>query len=416
MSGDRVVVVGGGAIGTSCAYYLAKSGFQVTLIDQDRQGAGATAGNCGLMAYSHILPLCAPGAVKKALKAIGWRNSAFSIKPRFDPALWSWLLHFARCSNKDAMLASARARAALIESSSALYRQLFAEEQIDCEHEERGCLFIFKTQQEMDHYAETDRFLSDVFNVPASRYDGDALVEFEPACKPGAAAGGWMYEQDEHVRPEALLRSWRLVLDRMGVTILEHCEVKRIVRNEKAAFAVATSNGEISADVFVMATGAWTPLLNKELACRVPIQPGKGYSITMPRPERCPKVPIIFHEDKVVVTPMQSAYRLGSTMEFAGYDDSIRKRRIERLKTCAAKYLHEPYTEPVSEEWFGWRPMTYDGVPIISRTPALHNVFIAAGHNMLGLTLAPATGKLIAEMVTEAPTHVDAKPFSMSRF
>ena len=142
----------------------------------------------------------------------------------------------------------------------------------------------------------------------------------------------------------------------------------------------------------------WTPLLNEQLGCRVPIQPGKGYSLTMPRPPACPKIPLIFPETRVAVTPFQSGYRLGSTMEFAGYDESIRPERLQLLKDGATGYLHEPYCEPVLEEWFGWRPMTYDSLPIIDRSPKYENVIIAAGHNMLGLSMAPATGKLVAEL------------------
>ncbi len=149
--------------------------------------------------------------------------------------------------------------------------------------------------------------------------------------------------------------------------------------------------------MFIVAAGAWTPLLNEHLGCRVPIQPGKGYSLTMPRPAVCPKIPLIFPETRVAVTPFQSGYRLGSTMEFAGYDESIRPERLQLLKDGATGYLREPYCEPVLEEWFGWRPMTYDSLPIIDRSPKYENVMIAAGHNMLGLSMAPATGKLVAE-------------------
>jgi D-amino-acid dehydrogenase len=113
---------------------------------------------------------------------------------------------------------------------------------------------------------------------------------------------------------------------------------------------------------------------------------------------------------------MQSGYRLGSTMEFAGYDASLNRRRLELLLQGASHYLHEPYCEPIEEEWFGWRPMTYDGMPIIGRSPALSNVVIAAGHNMLGLSMAPATGKLVAEILDGTPAHIDPAPYAVTRF
>ena len=172
---------------------------------------------------------------------------------------------------------------------------------------------------------------------------------------------------------------------------------------------------KLEADCFVVATGAWTPQLNFEIGCRIPVQPGKGYSITMPRPVLCPGTPLIFSEDKVAVTPMQSGYRLGSTIEFAGYDTTLNPTRLEMLKESARHYLREPYSEPVEEEWYGWRPMTYDGVPFIDRSPRFSNVLIATGHNMLGLSMATATGKLIAEWLSDETPHIDPKPYRIQR-
>jgi D-amino-acid dehydrogenase len=152
------------------------------------------------------------------------------------------------------------------------------------------------------------------------------------------------------------------------------------------------------------------------MGCRIPIQPGKGYSITMPRPALCPTLPMIFEEHRVAVTPMQSGYRLGSTMEFAGYDNRLNQRRLALLREGAEVYLREPYGEPVQEEWYGWRPMTPDSVPIIDWSPAYSNVLIAAGHNMLGVSMGPGTGKLVAEILCGAVPHVDRGPYAISRF
>jgi len=172
----------------------------------------------------------------------------------------------------------------------------------------------------------------------------------------------------------------------------------------------------MSADAFVVAAGAWTPLLNIDLGCRIPIQPGKGYSITMPRPKSCPRIPLIFEEHLVAVTPMQTGYRLGSIMEFAGYDTSLRQSRLDLLRAGASHYLQEPIAEPILESWYGWRPMTYDSIPIIGPSPALPNIYLAVGHNMLGLSMAPATGKLIAELLNEQKPHIDPAPYSPARF
>jgi D-amino-acid dehydrogenase len=414
MSG-QVVVVGGGVIGASCAYYLARSGWSVTVLDRGAFGKGCSHGNCGFVCPSHVLPLAVPGAVRGALKALLSRNAPFTIRPRLDPALWAWLIRFAgRCNARD-MMDAGRALQALLNSSRALYDQLMKEEPFDCEWQARGMLVVFLHREAMEHHAETDRLLRESFDMGAERIDGDRLTEVEPALKPGLA-GGWLYKCDAHLRPDRLMTSWRRVLAARGVTIRERCEVTGLAREAGRARAVVTPQGEVVGDVFVIATGAWTPQLSDDLGCRVPIQPGKGYSITMPRPATCPTMPLIFDEHRVAVTPWSSGYRLGSTMEFAGYDKSIDPRRLELLREGARPYLREPYCDPVQEEWYGWRPMTSDSKPIIGRTPALGNVLIAAGHNMIGVATATATGKLVAELLSGDRPHIDPAPFAVTRF
>lgn len=418
MNGARqqAIVVGGGVVGAACAYYLCRSDWRVTVVDQGRFGRGCSHGNCGFVCPSHVLPLAMPGAVGMALQSLFSPKAPFRIKPRWDLGLWQWLFRFARRCNRKDMLEAGRAIQALLNSSRSLYDELLQTESIDCEWEPRGMLLVCQSQRGMEHYAETDALLREWFGLSATRYDGEALTALEPALKPGLA-GGWLYRTDAHLRPDRLMTSWRRVLEARGVAIRENCAVGGFVPENGRARAVATSQGPMSADAFVLAAGAWTPGLGKHLGCRLPIQPGKGYSITMSRPSRCPRFPLIFDEHRVAVTPMRSGYRIGSTMEFAGYDTRLNRQRLDLLLQGASHYLHEPFGGPVEEEWFGWRPMTYDSKPIIDRSPSLPNVVIAAGHNMLGVAMAPATGKLVAEMLGgQATTHVDPAPYAVTRF
>jgi D-amino-acid dehydrogenase len=411
----RAVVIGGGVIGVASAYFLRQSGWDVTLVDKGQVGKGCSHGNCGYVSPSHVLPLAQPGAIGRTIKAMLSRNSPFSIRPRLSGSLWSWLFHFARRCNERDMLESGRAIQALLNSARKLYDELFSQERLDVEWEARGLVFVLLTKPAMEHFAEADKLLRENFGLSATRYDGDAVVELEPALKSGLA-GGWHYQCDGHLRPDKLMSSWRALLIDRGVSVHEQCEFQRFVGRNGRAAAVQTNRDEFAGDMFVVATGAWTPLLKLDLGCRIPIQPGKGYSMTMARPARCPKLPMLFEEHRVGVTPMQSGYRLGSIMEFAGYDPRLNRRRLRLLTEGAKHYLHEPTAEPVVEEWFGWRPMTWDSRPIIGRSPALSNVFLAAGHNMLGLSMAPATGKLIAELANGAAPHVDPAPYSPARF
>ncbi len=385
------------------------------MVDSGGFGQGCSHANCGYVSPSHVLPLTEPGAVSKGLAGLLKADAPLRIKPRWDPRLWGWLFRFARRCNKRDMLAAARGLHVLLKSSAELFAELIPAEPLDCEWQQRGLLFVFQSEQGMEKYAAKDRLMAEEFGLGAKRFDGPELTALEPALKPGIA-GGWLYECDSHLRPDRLMSSWRKRLEARGVEIREHCRVTGLDGDGPKALGVRTPEGTLSAEAVVLATGALTPEFQRELGCRIPIQPGKGYSMTMPRPAQCPEIPMIFCEHKVAVTPMESGYRLGSTMEFAGYDTSLNPTRLGALRRGAEQYLHEPFCEPVEEQWFGWRPMTYDGLPIVGPAPRYKNVWIAAGHNMLGLSMATGTGRLISELVTEQTPHLDPAPYAVTRF
>ena len=412
---DRVVVVGGGVVGACSAYYLAKAGWRVTVVDRGRFGRGCSHANCGYVCPSHVLPLAVPGAVRATLRTLFARNSPLKVRPAVVLKNPGWFWGFARRCNERDMLAAGRAIQALLTSSRGLFDDLIRTESLDCEWETKGLLFVFRSRAAFNHYAPVDELLTETFGTPARRLDADALLALEPALLPGNA-GGYLYEGDAHLRPDRLMGELRRVLVGLGVEVREDCEVTGFVRECGTAKAARTAAGEVEADEFVVAAGAWTPQLNRELGCRVPIQPGKGYSVTMPRPAVCPTYPLIFEEHRVAVTPFRTGYRLGSTMEFAGYDDTLNCDRLGILTDAAKLYLRDPLAEPVQEEWWGWRPMTPDGLPVIDRSPALGNVLIAAGHNMLGLSMAAGTGKLVAALVGREKPHLDPNPYQLARF
>lgn len=412
---EHIVVIGGGVIGAMCAWELSVAGCDVTIIDRDRFGAACSHGNCGYVSPSHILPLPQPGAIQNTLRQMMKSNSPFAIKPRLSLNSMKWFWNFSRHCNESDMWESANGRHELLQSSKRRYQEIISAEQIDCEWQERGLLFVYENQSGFDHFANINEQISKRFGVAAVPYDEQALMELEPALKPGLA-GAWYYECDCHLRPDKLLSAVKSKLEARGVKIIEFAAVDKIVQESGQAIAVSAPGQTIEGDQFVVATGAWTPFLNQQLGCQVPIEPGKGYSLTMPTPARMPKIPIIFEEAHVAITPMKSKYRIGSTMEFVGYDTSINPKRLQLLKDAAQKYLHEPLCEPIEEEWYGWRPMTWDGKPILDRSPSMRNVWIAAGHNMLGLSMAAGTGKFMKELILGEQPHIDPKHFSLSRF
>ncbi|MEZ6135550.1 MAG: FAD-dependent oxidoreductase [Pirellulaceae bacterium] len=423
-STGSIVVVGGGIIGMACAWYLTRAGWSVTVLDRKTIGGACSHGNCGLICPSHVLPLTEPGAFKIAIKSLLTPNSPFRIKPRMDPALWSWLWNFSRRCNHSSMILAAHGIQALLASGMHEYEQWISVEGMDCEWQHKGLLFAYNTPRELEAYSSTNDLLAEHFNEPARRLDAAESVALEPALKE-SIAGSWYYEHDAHLRPDKLVHSMRQLLESQGCCFVEHANFSRIVSQGRDALRIETDSGPFTADAYLFASGAWTPLLRDQLGCYVPIQPGKGYSITMPRPTPCADIPLIFPEHRVAVTPMLSGYRLGSIMEFAGYDESIRPERLQLLRDGAAHYLRQPAGASATasgengetiETWYGWRPMTYDGLPVIDRSPAWNNVWIAAGHNMLGLSMAPSTGRLVSELISEHTPHLDPTPYRASRF
>ena len=412
---EHVVIIGGGVIGAMCAWYLCKSGHAVTVVDKAKFGAACSHGNCGYVSPSHVLPLTQPGAVRRTLPSLLKSDSPLAIKLRWSPDLWRWLWKFSRRCNHEDMMDAAQGRHVLLQSSMTLYQQLIDQEQIACEWTENGLLFVFQSEAHFDHYEATNRMVDEHFGVSADRIDGKQLCELEPALKSGIA-GAWHYRGDRHLRPDKLMACVQRKLRQLGCSFIEDFQVDSFVSEGNLCRGLKSSDGQsLDGHTFVVAAGALSPFLNEHLGCRLPIQPGKGYSITMPHPAIVPRTPMVFEEHRVAITPMADKYRIGSTMEFAGYDTSMNRRRLEMLKKSAAIYLHEPYCSPIEEEWYGWRPMTWDGKPVIDVSPGMGNVWIAAGHNMLGISMATATGKLIQELIDQEEPHVDVEHFRLAR-
>jgi D-amino-acid dehydrogenase len=350
-----------------------------------------------------------------AIKSFFKPNAPFRVKPRLSPAFWNWMWQFAkRCNRRDMLEATAHLKS-ILDSSMVEYRKIVSDLSLDCEWQDSGLMYVLKTESGWREFAETDQFLMDEFGVQAQRISGADLPGFDPAFRSGLA-GAFHYEDDAFVRPDLLCANWSEHLKNKGVQFIENCKLQGVEKNNHVVSSLRTSQGEFTADKIVFATGAWSSKLSELLGCRIPVEPGKGYSVTMQRPNICPRHAMLFPEHKVGVTPFADGYRLGSMMEFIGFDTSIPDRRIDQLRTSAEPYLVEPFTDEIQDTWYGWRPMTWDSLPIIGNVPGLDNAFLATGHNMLGVSLAAGTGRLIAEIVQEQATHIDSVAFSPERF
>lgn len=413
---SEVVVIGGGIIGLACAYYLNRAGRQVCLIDKATVGGdeGASFGNCGLLFFSDLPPLCQPGAVADAMIRMTRRSSPLYIKPQPDLPKLMWLLKFAAKCNHRHFRHALPARHALFSRSRQLYAALFAKEPIECRWERQGVLLVFKDRTRLEQYRKINAALQP-FGVAADRLSRSQLLEKEPALSEDVC-GGWYHPIDGHLRPEALLSELRDLLIDRGVTIIEQSPVTRLVASGGAISEAVTPVGRFGADHFVLAAGAWSPAIARQVGLRLPVLPGKGYSLTMARPTTALRTPCYFWERSVVATPWRDGCRLGGTMEFSGLNTELDRRRIDNLTSAAAAYLQEPMSRSGMTPWVGVRPMCCDDLPIIGAAPKNGNLIIATGHGMIGVTAASATAELVSDLITGKQPAIDPRPYRQTRF
>ncbi|HEX7339489.1 MAG TPA: FAD-dependent oxidoreductase [Rhodanobacteraceae bacterium] len=409
-----VLILGGGVIGLSCALYLARAGVGVRVIERGKVGAGASHGNCGTLTPSHAEPLCAPGTVGKALHGMLKKDAPLYVSPRLNVRRLRWLAGFAQHCNHRDFNHAAHARAAILLRSRALTEELVVGENLDCEFAAEGCLSVYRdaAQLEADQaHVETLGRL----DVPAEMKTAAEVLAMEPALRENIA-GGIYHAGDARLRPDRYVAELARRVRELGGVIEEDTRAERFATAHHAIRAVRTSRGQFSADRIVLALGAWSPHLGARLGVHLPMQPGKGYSITYAPTDACPRLPLSLHEVSVCVTRWGSGCRLGSTMEFSGYDQRLNPTRLAALERGAALYLREPIASPVQEKWWGWRPMSVDELPIIGPSARWSNLMLATGHGMMGMSMSAATGELVAGLCAGPAPVLDPSPYAPSRF
>ena len=410
---DDVLIIGGGAIGLATALALLDAGRGVRILEAGAVGGGASHGNCGTITPSHAPPLAAPGVVAQALRWMFTPDAPLYLKPRVDPALWHWLLRFAvRCNPRD-WRQSTQARAALLNDARARLADWVSRYDLQCEFEEEGLDYVFRDPRRFQQYVDESVVLK-TFGIATQVFGGTDYEREEPAMLPGVA-GAIRFPGDARLRPDRYVAELARVVRERGGVIEEQCRVDRLEPTSDDV-RLATSQGERKGGDAVIALGAWTPAFARRLGIRAPIQPGKGYSITYSRPARVPRHPMVLKDRSVCVTVWGSGFRLGSTMEFSGHDDTLNATRLAALERGAREFLREPVGAEVHERWCGWRPMTWDDLPLLGRAPGQRKVWIAAGHGMLGISMSTATGQLMADLMTGRPPAFDPSPYRPERF
>lgn len=409
-----IVVAGGGVIGLSCALELLERGREVTVLDAGRVGRGSSHGNCGTITPSHAPPLAGPGMVGQALRWMLRADSPLYIRPRWDPDLWRWLLGMARRCNRQDWLTSARAKGALLQVSRSALQHWVEGFGLDCEFRGSGLIYVFRTARMLDEQAAHAGLLAEM-GIATEVWSTARLLREEPVLK-GDMAGGLHFPGDACLRPDRLVAALAARVRERGGEIREGCAVDTIDADARRARLRLQDGSDLTAARLVVATGAWSPRWSAQLGLRIPIQPGKGYSITYRSPQLLPQRPLVLKERSVCVTAWDSGYRLGSTMEFAGYDQRLDPLRLGALERGAAEYLREPVGPARVEEWYGWRPMSLDDLPMIGPVPGREAVLLATGHGMMGVSMSTATAQMVGAAITGDEPPLDPTPYRPGRF
>jgi D-amino-acid dehydrogenase len=398
-SAPRVVVVGGGVVGVSCAYFLARGGADVVLLERERLGAGASFGNAGTVSAGHP-PLNRPGRVRRAVADMLDPSSPLYVKPRWDPALWRWLVGFARRCSQRHVEYCMKIMAPLGMDALELFDELIATERIECQYRRDGYYDVCFSDRGLAA-ARHEASIIRRHGYHPEEVDGAELREREPALAP-TVRGGVYYPDAATLQPALFLERLAEAAKRMGCDVREGVHVGRVLTHGDGAVGVQTHRGErIDADVVVLTTGPFSLRIAERFGVRIPVQPGKGYHRDIDvGPNGAPplRIACVLNEDSVFCTPMDSYVRFAGTMEFSGENHALHAGRLRQLSRAArAAFPALGTARPVSE-WCGLRPVSMDGLPIVGPVEAVKGLHVATGHGMLGLTLAPVTAEMITNL------------------
>jgi len=410
------IVVGGGVIGVCSAYYLARDGWEVTLLEKGEIASGCSYGNGGLIVPSHAVPLAAPGVWKKGLRFLLRRDAPFRIKPRLDLELASWLFRFHRSCTPEHTARSLPLLRDLGFKSLRLYEEMARLPGLDFGFRQDGLLYVYRSPKAFDE-ARQEAKLLDGAGIGSRILDDRETLAFEPNLLPGAV-GGVLFPDDAQIVPDAFVRGLARVAEGLGVRVLTGTEVLGLQASGSRVTGVRTKDGRFGADEVVIATGSWSAGLTRDLGLRLPVQPGKGCSITFDRARPVPRLPLLLAEVRVFLTPLgNERLRIGGTLELSGLDLSVDSRRVDAILRGARQYLREvPSPSEGRPPWAGLRPCTPDGLPLLGRPGRFENLILATGHAMVGISLGPITGHLVAELACRRQPSIPLEALHPDRF
>jgi D-amino-acid dehydrogenase len=408
----HTVIVGGGVIGLTTAYHLAREGESVTLIDARGTGLGASEVNAGWIVPAEAAPVPGPGVVLQSMKWMLRPDSPLYIRPSLRPSFIKFMLGMWGKSNSRDQRAGYEAHLRLAQHTIETFDEYRADG-VDFEMHNAGLLMAFTQKENLEHH-RSNLDLVHQFQLDPQVLVGDDVRNHEPLLS-DAVYGGIYFPQERHVDPGALCRSLTRRLTEMGVEIIENAPVDRVDRAGDTVTAVHSGSRSVRGDKYILAAGAWTGPVSRLFREPLPVRPGKGYSV-----EVAPyglRGSVNLSDAKVAVTPFNQRLRLAGTMEFGGLDETINQVRVDAILRAPKTYFRgwEPPAGPV-EARAGIRPMTPDGMPIIGALGRLNNTYVSTGHGMLGVTLAPGTAAALTDLVLHGKQSPALAPFAAARF
>lgn len=434
----KATIIGGGIIGLSAAFYLNDDGWDVTVLERGDLSDNCSFGNMGYLSPSHFVPLAAPGIISQGILWMFRQKSPFYVRPSLHWDLIDWGWKFMRASNQRHVERSARPLVDLLMLSKNLTAEWQKSGLMNFEYTENGCLMYYQTAKKEQEELENARIAADL-GLKAEVLDREQVQALEPDLRPDVRGGVW-FKDDAHLHPNTLMRQLPALLEKRGVKIIRNAEVVGFQKKNGKITAVQyrassqslTSSETLTAsDLVILAAGSWSPQLAKMAGEYLPLMPGKGYSMTVETPRQLLHYPCILLEAKVALTPWASRLRIGSTMEIGPVNDRILFPRVQGILEAVPKFLPGYNDDAAFREladleklrrnlrekvWFGFRPVSADGMPYIGFAKKTKNLLMATGHAMLGLSLGAGTGKLVAEMAGGKPTTIGVDAFDPKRW
>ena len=411
----KIIIVGGGIVGLSAAYFLSKEGHDVTVIDKSDITSGASFVNAGYITPSHIIPLASPGMIAKGIKMMFNSASPFYMKPRWDTEFFKWSWYFHKSSTKEKVAKAIP----VIKDINVLSRELFGDIKAsgdlgDFQLERKGLLMLYKTQEAYLHEKDVANKAS-FLGLEVQELDQKQLAKLEPEVAIDAK-GAIHYECDAHSTPTQFMPKIVAYLKSAGVKIRTNEEVLDLEAKGNRIQEIKTSKANYTADEVILAAGSWSGQIAKKIKMDLPLQGGKGYSINVARPTGI-TIPAILMESKMAVTPMDGFTRFAGTMEFSGNNDFVRKERVMAIANGAKNFYPtvDINANEIASVKTGLRPVSPDGLPYIGRSSKWSNLTFATGHAMMGWSLGPATGKLVSEIIDERKVSMNIDAFSPDR-